>query len=201
MPETRLERALFVLGLAAIAALCVLIVHYRHNTSTAAPLASTAALTTSPAATDAVTERTRKKAAPAHPTRPTSETIAPTQTATATPTTTAAAPATTTSPLAATTTAPTTAATTSAAATTELVLTASRGDSWLEVRSGSSTGTILYTGTLTAGSTKTFQAASIWVRFGAASNLDASLNGSTLALPLGTYSALFDSGGFQKVRG
>jgi hypothetical protein len=39
------------------------------------------------------------------------------------------------------------------------------------------------------------------VRFGAASNLDARLNGSTLDLPLGTYSALFDSGGFQKVRG
>jgi RodZ C-terminal domain len=81
------------------------------------------------------------------------------------------------------------------------VLTASRGDSWLEVRSSSSPGTVLYKGTLTTGSTRTFHAASIWVRFGAASNLDARLNGSTLDLPIGTYSALFDSGGFHKVRG
>jgi RodZ C-terminal domain len=81
------------------------------------------------------------------------------------------------------------------------VLTASRGDSWLEVRSGSATGTVLYTGTLTSGSSKTFQAGAIWARFGSAGNLDAQLNGASLHLPIGTYSALFDPGGFQQVRG
>jgi len=72
-----------------------------------------------------------------------------------------------------------------------LRLTAVRGDSWLEVRTGSADGAVLFSGTLTQGSTRTFRAASrLWIRFGGASSLDADLNGRPLALRFGTYDML-----------
>src|SRR5579884_707397 len=91
-------------------------------------------------------------------------------------------------------TAPT--ATTTAAAPSKpanvisLELTAARGDSWVEVRAGSESGRVLYAQTLAAGRTARFEASRLWVRFGAASNLDALLRGKPLRLPVGTYSAL-----------
>jgi cytoskeletal protein RodZ len=99
MPETRLERALFVLGLAAIAVLGVLIAHYWHNTSTAAPLRSATAADALPTTDAAPT--TRRREAPARPPKPATtaptETIATTSASTAAATTTEATTAATTS--------------------------------------------------------------------------------------------------------
>jgi RodZ C-terminal domain len=139
MPETRLERAVFALGLLAMAVLAVVIARsWPHtaaaNTTTNAP-AATAESTT--------------KASP-H--------------------------------------------------TVVLALTAIRA-TWIEVRAASSNGALLSTGTLPAGTTKTFRSATIWVRFGAASNIDAKLNGRPLPLPSGTYDAVFGTAGFAKTRG
>lgn len=100
-----------------------------------------------------------------------------------------------------TTTAVTThpAATSAAATGVVSLLVAARNDTWLEVRSGSSTGPLLYSGTLVAASTKTFRARGLWARFGAAGNLSARLDGKPIRLPSGTYSAIFDHHGFRRV--
>jgi len=82
--------------------------------------------------------------------------------------------------------------------TVDLALTASR-PTWIEVRAGSATGTVLYTGTLASGTTKSFRGNAIWVRFGVASNVDAHLNGQRLRLAAGTYDAVFDTGGYHHV--
>jgi hypothetical protein len=148
MPETRLERAVLVLGLLAIAVLAVVIARTWHNT------------------TAAVIARSRHN--------------------------TTAAPSAITAAVVATTPASTEAV--------QLALTASRA-TWIEVRAGSTTGAVLYTGTLPSGTTKTFRGATIWVRFGAASNLHAKLNGRPLQLPDGTYDAVFDTAGLRKARG
>jgi Domain of unknown function (DUF4115) len=150
MPETRLERAVFVLGLVAIVALALAIVDSRHSSS-GAPRP------TSPAAATPARRRTT--------TRPTA------------PTTTAAA-----------------------SKEVELALTASH-DSWVDVRAGSATARELFTGTLASATTKTFRASSLWVRFGSASNLTATLDGQPLQLPAGTYSAVFDRSGFRRASG
>jgi Domain of unknown function (DUF4115) len=151
MPETRLERAVFVLGLVAIVALALAIVDSRHRSS-GAPRPSPVA------------------AAPAG--RRTSTTTRPTA-----PTTTAAA-----------------------SKEVELALTANR-DSWVDVRAGSATAKELFTGILSSATTKTFRASSLWVRFGSASNLTATLGGRPLRLPAGTYSAVFDRSGFRRATG
>jgi RodZ C-terminal domain len=161
MPETRVERALFVLGLVAIAVLVLLIVHFRHHSHGVAGAAATtrpgAATTAAATTTDSTTSvRTR---------------------------TTTTTHATVTTP---------------AAALVSLGLTA-RADTWLEVRSGSATGPILYGGTLAAGSHEHFRAASLWARFGAAGNVSARLDGKALRLPSGTYSATFDGHGFRRL--
>lgn len=80
-------------------------------------------------------------------------------------------------------------------ASISLQLTATRGDSWLEVRSGSATGRVLFAKTLPAGQTQTFRGRRFWVRFGAASNVDARLGSKTLRLPVGTYSTVVTRGG------
>jgi hypothetical protein len=77
-----------------------------------------------------------------------------------------------------------------AAARVELLLTASRGDSWLLVRAGSAKGGVVFQGTLAKGRTLTFSRKALWVRFGAAANLDAQLNGRPLQLPNGTVSVV-----------
>lgn len=70
----------------------------------------------------------------------------------------------------------------------QLVLTASRGDSWIAVRAGSAHGPVLFQGTLSKGHARTFIDPVFWVRFGDASNVDARLNGQPLSLPAGTVS-------------
>jgi hypothetical protein len=64
---------------------------------------------------------------------------------------------------------------------------AARNDTWLSVRT-SSGHTVLYEGTLPAGAARTFSGTSFDVRFGAAANVEATLNGKPLRLPGGTYS-------------
>lgn len=69
---------------------------------------------------------------------------------------------------------------------TAVVLTATRGDCWVEVRAGSSTGEALYTGTLTAGDSLRFKRPKLWLRLGAASNVDLVVNGRPSRVPPGT---------------
>jgi hypothetical protein len=70
----------------------------------------------------------------------------------------------------------------------QLVLTASRGDSWIAVHAESAHGPVLFQGTLSKGHARTFIDPVFWVRFGNASNVDARLNGQPLSLPAGTVS-------------
>ena len=67
-----------------------------------------------------------------------------------------------------------------------LKLAATRGDCWVEVRAGSATGQTLFSGALTIGKTLRFDRPRLWLRLGAASNLDIMVNGRPLAVPSGT---------------
>ncbi len=69
---------------------------------------------------------------------------------------------------------------------TALVLVATRGDCWVEVRAGSATGRSLYSGTLASGRTLKFNRPKIWLRLGAASNVDLVVNGRPSTVPSGT---------------
>jgi uncharacterized protein DUF4115 len=82
---------------------------------------------------------------------------------------------------------------TAIAPTTELRLRAVR-DTWLAVRPAA-TGSTVYEGILQAGETKSFTGTAFWVRFGAASNVFATLNGKRLSLPGGTYSVPITAAG------
>ena len=73
------------------------------------------------------------------------------------------------------------------ASTVALVLTAARGDCWVSLRSGSADGKVLYEGVLVSGRTVRAKAPQLWIRLGAAANLDITLNGKrAAALPAGT---------------
>ena len=157
MPETRLERAISVLGVLAMVVLALVVARSWHHTAAAS----------APTVVTNGQARTAPKTAPA----------------------------------AASATGTVHATTTASTAAIKLALTASRGATWIEVRAGSATGAVLYTGTLPSGTTKTFHETTIWVRFGAASNLAATLNSQPLRLPAGTYDAVFDTTGFKKARG
>jgi uncharacterized protein DUF4115 len=69
---------------------------------------------------------------------------------------------------------------------TTVLLTATRGDCWVEVRDGSSSGKALYTGTLAAGNSLRFKRPKLWVRLGAAANVDLLVNGRPASVPPGT---------------
>ena len=86
----------------------------------------------------------------------------------------------------------------SAANTPLLILTAARGDCWLSARSGSADGRILYEGTLLSGRSLRLNGARLWVRFGAAANIDLTLNGKKIAaLPAGTGDVVATATGIQ----
>jgi hypothetical protein len=175
VPETRLERGVFILGVLAIAALGFLVAHLWHNKHEAAHTPGTAILLT--------LTRTTSATRPTRSTAPATTTTATTHTGTTTGAVTGR-----------TETAPT-------AGAVSLALTA-RVDTWLEVRSASATGSVLYSGTLAAPATKTFRGKTLWVRFGSAGNLSARLEGKPVHLPSGTYDATFDGGhGFRPQRG
>jgi hypothetical protein len=77
---------------------------------------------------------------------------------------------------------------------------ASAGDSWLEVRAGSERGPVLYAGTLGRGQTVSFRRPRLWVRLGAASNVDVMADGRRPTRRLfGTLDAVITPGGFQQV--
>jgi Domain of unknown function (DUF4115) len=67
-----------------------------------------------------------------------------------------------------------------------LVLTATRGDCWVEVRAGTATGATLFAGTLSTGRSLRFSRPKIWLRLGAASNVDIVVNGRPSSVPPGT---------------
>jgi hypothetical protein len=170
MPETRVERALFLVGLLAIAALGFLVVHlWQHRqeavpppTSVSPPRSTPRTRTTAVSSTKAATGSNAKA-------------------------TTAASRTTTTKSR-------------HSVRVVSLRLTA-KSSTWLEVRSRSSAGGVLYAGTLTTGSSRAFRARTLWVRFGAAGNLIARLDGRVLSLPPGTYDAVFAGHGFRRVLG
>jgi helix-turn-helix protein/uncharacterized protein DUF4115 len=73
-----------------------------------------------------------------------------------------------------------------------LVLAATRGPCWLEVRSNGAT---LYQRELAQGERALFTGKRLWVRIGAPWNLDASVNGKQLALPAATGNIVVTSAG------
>jgi cytoskeleton protein RodZ len=75
--------------------------------------------------------------------------------------------------------------------TGRLVLTATRGDCWLSVRSGSGDGRVLYEGMVSAGEQVRVAGPRLWVRIGAPWNLEATLNGRQVqGLPADTGNVL-----------
>ena len=64
-----------------------------------------------------------------------------------------------------------------------LVVTATRGDSWLEVRVGSAAGKQVYAQTLPAGRRAIFVHRRLWVSLGAPSSVDVTVNGKRQTLP------------------
>jgi cytoskeleton protein RodZ len=54
-----------------------------------------------------------------------------------------------------------------------LVIRATRGNCWLQVREGGASGAVVYQGTLRMGSSMKFMSQLVWVRFGAPGNVDA----------------------------
>lgn len=170
MPDTRVERIIFGIGALAIAALVALIV-----------------LQT----TDLFETRDRPAAA-----RPVTTAAATTGAASQAPPPATTTPETTTAPQTTTgeTTAPPEPPRTASGVRLRLSATV---DTWVEIRSGSADGDVLYSGILPQGSAKRFRSTRLWASFGAASNLTARLNGKPLHLPPGTYSALVGARGLQ----
>jgi cytoskeleton protein RodZ len=82
-----------------------------------------------------------------------------------------------------------------------LVLTATEGACWLSVRLGSRLGRRLYEGTVEQGESLRFGRKRLWIRLGAPSNLEASLNGEPAALPEDTASVTVASATIRTVEG
>jgi hypothetical protein len=79
-----------------------------------------------------------------------------------------------------------------------LALTAARGDCWLSVRADAPDGKVLYEGTLASGRTIRLEGARLWVRLGAAANLELTLNGKRIAaLPAGTVDLVATPAGIR----
>ena len=72
----------------------------------------------------------------------------------------------------------------------KVTLAASRGDCWMEVRAGSSTGRLVYVGTLTKGKSLRATAAKLWMRLGRPQNVDLEVNGKASPIPTGTFDVL-----------
>jgi len=74
--------------------------------------------------------------------------------------------------------------------TVRLIVTARRGNCWLEVHSGSATGRILFQGTLEFGQRKLFTGRKLWITLDRPENLNTILNGRTRLLPRGGVKTL-----------
>jgi cytoskeleton protein RodZ len=68
------------------------------------------------------------------------------------------------------------------AATASVSVRATGGSSWVEVRVGTASGRVLYSGTLSAGSMKRFKGKKLWVRLGAPQNVSLRKGGRSIAL-------------------
>ena len=75
---------------------------------------------------------------------------------------------------------------TNARGTAHLVVRASEGSSWMEVRAATSSGKLLYSGTLEQGQRKTFDGKSLQVALAKPQNVVVRLNGNRVELPRGT---------------
>ena len=71
-----------------------------------------------------------------------------------------------------------------------LTISATRGDCWVEARAESSSGEVLYAGTLATGRSIRFNRERVWLRLGAASNVDVLVNGRPSTVPPGTVELL-----------
>jgi transcriptional regulator with XRE-family HTH domain len=81
-----------------------------------------------------------------------------------------------------------------------LTIAATRGASWVSVRAGSARGRVLAEQTLERGQTLRFHAERLWIRLGAATNLDVTVNGSRPATSVyGTFDAVVTEAGLEKV--
>jgi cytoskeleton protein RodZ len=75
----------------------------------------------------------------------------------------------------------------------KLVLTAARGDCWMQVRAGGVNGRLLYEGTLEQGQTQRFaKYPRVWIELGNPANLTAKLNGKKVAFPTAEAVVLVD---------
>jgi hypothetical protein len=77
--------------------------------------------------------------------------------------------------------------------TPSVVLSATRGDCWLSVRVGDEAGDVLYEGVLAQGDSLRFKRRKLWLRLGAASNLDISVDGKPAEVPAGTVDVVLPS--------
>ena len=75
---------------------------------------------------------------------------------------------------------------TNAHGTAHLVVRASEGSSWMEVRAATSSGRLLYSGTLEQGQRKSFDGKSLQVALAKPQNVVVRLNGNRVELPRGT---------------
>jgi hypothetical protein len=75
-----------------------------------------------------------------------------------------------------------------------LVLEDVRTDSWVEVRQGSPTGTLVYSGVLRNGDRVALKGTRLWARFGGAGDLQITANGRVVSLQ-GTVDTVFTAGG------
>jgi cytoskeleton protein RodZ len=71
-----------------------------------------------------------------------------------------------------------------------LIVTAKRGNCWLEVHSGSATGRIIFQGTLERGQRKLFSGQKLWITLDRPENLGTVLNGHSRILPGGGVKTL-----------
>jgi Helix-turn-helix domain len=71
-----------------------------------------------------------------------------------------------------------------------LIVTAKRGNCWLQVHRGSATGRILYQGTLERGQKKLFTGRQLWITLDRPENLGIVLNGRSRRLPVGGVKTL-----------
>jgi cytoskeleton protein RodZ len=82
-----------------------------------------------------------------------------------------------------------------------LVLTAAYGPCWLRVQRGSPAGRYVHEGTLEQGQSLRFAGTRLWIRLGAPSNLEASLNGARASLPDDTATVVVTTAGVRTVEG
>jgi hypothetical protein len=77
-----------------------------------------------------------------------------------------------------------------APAATLVIVTASRGDSWISARLGSEDGRVLDERVLTQGESAQFRGTRIWLSIGAAGNVDVTVDGKPRTLAPGTVSVV-----------